>query len=335
MKHTIFAALLSLFIVSSASAGLNPATVAGVVVPSNTLVAPFDLTDNNVSFHQVTRLGKSTSGPVATHWAYWSEDCRHLVDVFVCLTPEDNHVMDPTNVQSFVQTPNPPQNVGSGSVTDLSGERGTVFVTAYSADTGSSGLECNAIEPIDFELVGNWVIADTSSNSAFGGGFLGLNRSAGLPDPDVIAGLKALTLNPESLDDSKIITATVACNQDSGNGPQKGIECGPVERTDDPVCCDISFTDNLEITNSLPNACFECSGFFSAASHTAENDEWPLIPANTIENSGGFFSFDNCNLEAGEIFIGWHGQALGPFGFGDFFRPALEIEALQTGATVQ
>ena len=52
------------------------------IQPAGTLIIPFDQTTNHASFQAVTRPYTSCgSSPIDTHWSYWSDDCRHLVDL--------------------------------------------------------------------------------------------------------------------------------------------------------------------------------------------------------------------------------------------------------------
>jgi hypothetical protein len=302
-------------------------------LPAGTLVMPFDNTANHASFQIVTRLGPGLgSGPIATHWSYWAEDCRHLVDVFVCLTPGDTKVMDPSKVQGEIQSPNPPTNNGIGSVSDLTGERGLVTVTAFEASTGGSGLECNVLDPEGFltaELVGGWVIADTATNAAFGADAIGLAPDA-LPEATafvVDTGIVVQTFNPQSLGASQVIVLSLEVP--AGSGIFAESEMGPIQRErpdGNHVCCNISFTDNLEITTSLPDLCFDCADFRPISALQAENGEASIIPPNTSIDAPGFVRIRNCQTATGDgdvddlgadfeqFLFAVHGQAIGPFG---------------------
>jgi hypothetical protein len=300
--------------------------------PAGTLIMPFDQTANHASFQIVTRLGAGTgSGPIATHWSYWADDCRHLVDVFVCLTPADTKVMDPSHVQGEIQSPNPPTNNAMGSVTDLSGERGLVTVTAFEANTGPSGLECNVIDPdavLPNELVGGWVIANTATNAAFGADAIGVAPDA-LPDPTLVveSGLFIQTFNPQSLGDSKVIV--LSAETAAGNGSFLESEIGPIQRDrpdGDHVCCNVTFTDNLEISTSLPDLCLACVGFNPISDLQAVAGDVSIIPPNTTVESPGFIRLRNCETVTSDgtvddlgadfeqFLFAVHGQAIGPFG---------------------
>ncbi len=321
-----------------AAHGAQAQGLGGVVTlldEAGTLIMPFDNTTNHASFQIVTRVGPGTGGgtPVATHWSYWSEDCRHLVDVLVCLTPLDTKVMDPSKVQGEIQSPNPPSNNGIGSITDLTGERGLVIVTAFEANTGASGLECNIIDPESFlltEIFGGWIIADTSTNAAFGADALGLPPDE-LPEASTLVvdgGVMIPTFNPQSLGASTVIT--FGLEVPAGNGLFTDSEPGPINRDQadgSHVCCNVSFTDDLEITTSLPDLCFECVDFRAISGAQAAAGEASIIPPNTTIDSSGFVTLRNCSsaVEEGgpsgplgdefeQFVFAIHGQAVGPFG---------------------
>jgi hypothetical protein len=330
------AAAVGLFSVSGVQAQDIDGTTT-VFQPAGTLLMAFDNTANHASFQIVTRVGPGdgSGGPIATHWSYWAEDCRHLVDVFVCLTPRDTKVMDPTKVQGEIQAPNPPTNTGIGSITDLTGERGIVTVTAFEADTGPSGLECEVIDPeavLANEIFGGWVIANTVTTAAFGADAIGLPPDA-VPDPALIVetGIHIQTFNPQSLGDSEVIV--ISAETAAGNGVFEESEIGPIqrERPDGPhVCCDVTFTDNLEITTSLPDLCFDCAAFHPISDLQAEDGEVSIIPPNTTIDAPGFIRLRNCETVTSDgvvddlgadfeqFLFAVHGQAIGPFGAGWF-----------------
>lgn len=330
------AAVVGLIAVPTANAQISDVVL---LEQAGALIMPFDATANHASFQIVSRHGSTSTGPIATHWSYWADDCRHLVDVTVCLTPQDTKVMDPTKVQGEIQSPNPPQNNGIGSITDLTGERGLVTVTAFGAETGPSGLECNIVDTADIrapEIDGGWVIANTSTNAAFGADALGITDGVTLPDSAAIsgsdgAGIFIQSFNPQSLGDSAVIVMTA--QETSGNGRFIDDEIGPI-RSDLPdgnhVCCNVTYTDNLEITTSLPDLCLKCVGFNPISDLQAVAGGDPsIIPPNTTIDAPGFVRLTNCesldadglvaplsDAEFPQFLFVVHGQAIGPFGAG-------------------
>jgi hypothetical protein len=306
--------------------------------PSETLVMPFNSTTGKTSFEIVSRIGGGDP-VIATHWSYWSKDCRHLADVFICLTRDDTIVVDPTALQGEIQSPNPPVNTKTGPVINLSGEEGMVTVTAFTADTGLSGLECRISDPTGVladQLVGSWTIANTATNAAAGHSAIGMSTQA-FPDAATFFGDSSTilpffiqTFNPTTLTDSEVILLTVEFSENSGNGRFQGSEIGPITFTGSPkVCCDASFIDNLEIQVSLPDVCFDCVGFAPISDNVAEEGEVSLIPPTTAVNSSGLLQLTNCVVAdpAGDtdftsigessfpqFILAFHGQAVGPFG---------------------
>lgn len=286
--------------------------------PAGTLVMPFDSTAGKASFAMVSRLGGGTD-PVATHWSYWSADCKHLADVFICLTANDTVIVDPTALQSELQTGSPPANVKIGPRVDLSGNRGMLTVTAFAAATGASGEECRVLDPratLNDVLVGTWTIADLGSSSAFGNDAIGLSSTGNLLDPGVITqgGLRIPTFNPQSLTASEVIILPV--HFPGGNGIYEDTELGPFTRT---FSCDTAFIDNLEVSTSLPDLKIKCASFNPISSALAGKGENPIIPPTVEVVSSGLIHLTNCRTTSGPLTSGtfvfaFHGQTVGPFG---------------------
>ena len=135
--------------------------------PANALVMPFDNTSDWTTFMLVSNVAGTSPTEageilgVSTHWAYWSETCEHLVDVWVCLTLNDTIVVDPLNI-SAVDVNNTP----IGPVTDLSGERGMVVVTAYETDEICSDGSIRGFRLVDNAIVGSATRANIKSRQA-------------------------------------------------------------------------------------------------------------------------------------------------------------------------
>jgi len=312
---------------------------------ATTLVMPFDQTGNKVSYELVSVINRSANAsPVATHWSFWADDCRHLRDVLICLTPNDTVLVDPTKLHGEIQQPNPPENNPTTPDFNIGKERGSVFVTAFEADTGSSGLDCRVFP--DFTtvpgvLVGSWTIADTGTNSAFGANAIGLSgvtdSAADVgPDPDVLlgsingigeGGLKLQSFNPQSVDDSDVIVLTV--DSSGGFGSFSSHEWGPIHGVE--TCCDVEYDDDIEIQTSHPQFCFQCTGFAAMAPAGAEagSDDHILLPEE-IDRAGVLHLFDCAlqvdsdqsgdldvigeNLESDQFLFAYHDQAVGQFG---------------------
>ncbi len=284
--------------------------------PAGTLIMPFDSTDGKASFQHVIRTGGTEfPGAIATHWAYWAADCKHLADVVICLTPRDTVVVDPTALQAEVQEG--ASNVKLGPVIDLSGKRGLVVVTAYETDTGASGKECRVPDvpvPLKEVIVGSWTIANTATNTGYGGEAIGFPTTGVLPDPAVLqAGIDIPTYDPETLTDSIVIVLPVRYPGGSGIFLN---EVGPLSR----VTCDNAFVDNVESIVSLPSLEFRCVGFNPISSATAvDGSDPPIIPSSFALNSSGFLHMSNCRTSSGPLtgkrfLFAFHAQAVGPYG---------------------
>ncbi len=283
--------------------------VAGV------LVMPFDVSAGRVSFQIVSRMGDSFDGrPLQTHWVYYAADCRHLADVFIGLTALDTVVVDPTRLQGQTQTLAPAENHPQGPLVDLSGERGVVIVTALDPS--------RAIVP---QIAGGWTIASPTTGASFGGDAIGISVDGSLPDPSVLAGgIRVPTFNPATLTASQVLL--IGLESDGG-------DVHPITRPSDAlggahVCCAASVTDNLEVTVSIPDVCFDCVDFAALTPELAETGENALLPAGLALMSAGFVRLSGCQSAstdrgtalvgtggAAQFLVALHGQSVGPFGF--------------------
>jgi hypothetical protein len=329
------AAAMTLSMTSRASADLLSSIT--FTEPAETLVMPFDLSTGKASFQIVSRIGGGDP-VIATHWSYWSKDCRHLADVLICLTRDDTVVVDPSSLQGEIQ--NNLQNIKTGPVINLTGELGLVTVTAFTASTATSeGRECvidDVTAVVPDQLVGSWTIANTATKAAFGHDAIGMT-SANFPDAATFFGDSSTrlpfflqTFNPTTLTDSEVIFLTVEFGDFSGNGRFQGSEIGPITFSGSPkVCCDATFIDNLEVQVSLPDVCFDCVGFAPISDNVAPTGETSLIPPTTAVNSSGLLQLTNCTVADPEgstdrtsigessqtqFIFAFHGQAVGPFG---------------------
>jgi hypothetical protein len=285
--------------------------------PAGTLVMPFDSTSGKASFQRVERLGAAeTGGAIATHWAYWAADCKHLADVVICLTPRDTVVVDPTALQAEVQTKN--ENEKIGPVIDLSGKRGMVTVTAYETDNGQSGKECRIPDlpvPLNEVIVGSWTIANTKTNTGYGADAIGFPTTGVFPDPAVLenVGVRIPTYDPSTLTDSSVIVLPLKF---PGGSAVFVNEVGPLSK----VTCDSTFVDNLEAATSLPSLDLKCVNFNPISSATAvEGGDAPIIPDTFALDASGFLQLSNCRTSSGllsgkKFIFAFHAEAVGPFG---------------------
>jgi len=278
-------------------------------------VMPFDATAGHVSFEIVSRTSNGTGALVLqTHWVFYAADCRHLADVSIGLSDVDTVVVDPTRLQGQTQSVNPPANEPQGPVVDLSGERGVAIVTALTPSGG--------VMP---QIVGGWTIANSATSTSFGGDALGVSVDGTLPDAAVLAGgIRIPTFDPTALTSSQVIL--IGLESDGG-------ELHPIARASAAlggahVCCAASVTDNLEVTTSIPDVCFDCVGFAALTPALATAPDGSVLPEGVALATAGFVRLADCRSASGrdvtalvgegdteQFVVALHGMALGPFGF--------------------
>lgn len=281
--------------------------------PANALVMPFDETDGHATFFLVSNIsGLSPAGDgfiagVTTHWSYWSEDCSHLADVYVCLTLNDTVVVSPSDVSAIDAGNNP-----IGPQIDLSGNRGFVVVTAYATDEICSDSSVRGDILVDDAIVGTYTFANVESQASFGNDAIGLGTDffgdyTELPK----AGYDKFTIqtfNPETLDDSTVVLLSL--KEKSGSGSTAAYEVGPNTAN---TRIDLVYYDNLEIPTSLPEAVINCAEFTTVIPGVGA-----LIPDTISLLSSGILRLDNFTPaiggETGRFIYGIHGQAVGNFG---------------------
>jgi hypothetical protein len=311
--------------------------------PANALVMPFDAEEGRVSFLLASNIAgvSPTDNPdrfvpaVTTHWAYWSDDCRHLADVYVCLTLNDTIVVDPTDVRSIDGGNNP-----FGPEIDLSGEKGFVVVTAYSTGEVCADASFEGFLPIDNAIVGSYTLADFESGAALGadaiglglnttdGGLINLNCPADpferflarFSDPDfdcstqlpkiVPPSIDIQTFSPETLDLSAVVLLSL--KEHGGNGPSSFVEVGPNTAT---IAASAVFYDNTEAATSLPDVTVRCAEFNSLIPGTGN-----FIPPTVSGLTSGLFRMSGFSPgiggTTGRFVYAVYGQSVGQFGAG-------------------
>jgi len=322
-----FAAALTLASTQAALAdSTNMSDLISMTEPAVSLVMPFDQTTNKISYEIVTRRGGSAP-VVATHWAFWSDSCDHLGDVFICMTDNDTVVVSPTAVQTQVQRDG--VNVGQGSVLDFTGSRGFITVSQFEADlTSDTCRPINSDDPLLYvddgpTLVGSWVISNTTSNATFGNNAIGFTSSNDaapeLPSGNAFftntAGLDVQFFVPYTLTDSLVIVLGIA--SPGGNGEFSGVELGPIPANlpdGNAMCCNAEYFDDIETDISLPDLCFTCASFSAIQEFLAKDDPATtdvdesthfLIPDSKAPKSpddkqGGFVRLSGCYAQGGD-----------------------------------
>lgn len=276
--------------------------------PANALVMPFDATENWVSFLIVSNIAGVSSGGgsdilgVTTHWAYWSDTCEHLVDVWVCLTLNDTIVVDPREISAVDSG-----NTQIGPKTDLDGHRGFVVVTAYATDEICSDGSIRGFDLVDNAIVGAATRANTDAGYSFGNDAIGLGLDSSGSYTELPQGaegdIDVLTLNPTTVDSSAV--TLLSLRESSGSGTTSDHEVGPNTST---ITANLVLYDNLEIPTSLPDQNIRCAAFTSMVPGEG------LIPGSVSVDSSGFLRMLGVNTNDGQFVYAVHGQAVGSFG---------------------
>jgi hypothetical protein len=191
-------------------------------------------------------------------------------------------------------------------------------------------------------IVGSWVIANTTSNAAFGNNAIGLLEALTLPDrgpfgdptaPSDPQGVFVQTFDPTSLEDSSVIFIGVAINR--GNGSFAQSEIGPIPLTHssgNAAVCNAEYCDNKENCTSINDLALRCATFLKIADNEALTglDLDPIIPSFVAADTAGFVRLTNCTVggssgdtgiangagpdDLDSFIFAFHGMAVGPFG---------------------
>jgi len=94
------------------------------------------------------------------------------------------------------------------------------------------------------------------------------------------------------------------------------------------VCCAASVTDNLEVSTSIPDVCFDCIGFAALTPALAAPGQGALLPSGVALTTAGFVRLASCRSatrggetapvgsgDTAQFIVALHGQSVGPFGF--------------------
>lgn len=292
------------FLVGAGASEARDAEIWSYAQPGNALVMPFDATDDFVSFLVASNVGPKD---VTSHWVFWSEDCDHLVDVWLCLTPNDTTIVDPTDIRAIG-----PDNQRIGPTANLTGYRGMAVVTAYETNS-SCAAASEGGSPADGALVGSYTLANRSTNAAFGNDAitLGLDPTGtytDLPNEVLEPYFDIPTFDPTTVEESLVVL--MALEERTGGGDGEA-EVGPLRS----VSADVTFYDNMEIPTSLPSTSISCTLFTSAA--TGESPS--LVPAGTTVESAGFLRLSNVRVGGEELggdtwLFGVHEEAIDIYG---------------------
>jgi hypothetical protein len=287
----ILAAGLCLAVVltgASARAGDLAAFGPNSDFPDANLVMPFAAQGSRVTFLSLSNVGASAPGPapIVAFWEFYDVSGELVVAVEREILGEGGtDVVDVTAVQ-----PLPPD--GSAPV-NLSGRNGFVVISGDG-------------EP---RFIGNFTIANTASNAAFGASAIGLGV-IGVLAPN--AALLGTTFNPSTLGDNLLIILAI---DDLGAVPTSITGGAPPPGGtlfDLVISLNGNQGDGLIAQTVAPVG---GSGLFTTLQD--------LFPGKTLNSSATISAFTE---DEGITVIGYYGQALGPFGVGQNLRTELVAE---------
>lgn len=283
--------------------------------PASALVMPFDASAGTVSFLIASHPAGDAPGGVRTHWAFWDESCVPLAHAILCLPLDGSTIVDPQRLPT------------SGGVTDLSGRRGFVTVTAYEAGTSCDPGDAGRGTLARDALLGSFTLADLASGVSFGGPahalpadpsgtFVDLGAAADAPSEVHQTALRLQSFDPDDLDVSRVILLALA--EKAGSGAFRGIEPGPAGSDVQNVQSNVRFAGRDGASIALPDASLGCATFTSL-----RREESPTLlpmggPGDAV-TSGGFLALENPHIADRPFgrttwLLGFHGQAVGTFG---------------------
>jgi hypothetical protein len=241
---------------------------------------PFAATGSRTTFLALSNVGPSGKDvtPIVATWSFYDVSGELVVSVERDILGEGGtDIVDVTAVQ-----PNPPD--GSAPV-NLSGRNGFAVVSGDG-------------EP---RFVGNFTIANTATNSAFGNAAVGLGV-IGLLAPNTA--LFGTTFNPATLGDNLLIILAI---DDLGAVPTALTGGFDLE-----VFLNGNAGDGLIAETSVP---IGGSGLFTSLQD--------LFPGTAFNSSATISTFSD---NEGVTLIGFYGQTLGAFGAGQNLRAELVAE---------
>lgn len=273
---------------SSAHAGDLAAFGPNSDFPDANLVMPFAAQGSRATFLSLSNVGASAPGPapIIATWTFYDVNGELLVEVDRDILGEGGtDLVDVTAVQ-----PLPPD--GSAPV-NLSGRNGFVVISGDG-------------EP---RFIGNFTIANTATNAAFGASAIGLGV-IGVLAPN--AALLGTTFNPSTLGDNLLIILAiddlgVIPTSITGGAPPPG---GTL--FDLVVSLNGNSGDGLIAQTEV--------GVGGSGLFTTLQD---LFPGQSLNSSATISAFTD---DEGVTIVGYYGQALGPFGAGQNLRTELVAE---------
>lgn len=267
--------------------------------PDLNLVMPFAAADPRSTFFSITNIG---SGILNARWAFFDESGQQVDEVKRDIFGEGGtDIVDVTAIRD--RTIDSSGKFVEGEPRSLAGHRG--FAIVYGDD-----------QP---RLLGNFTIANLTTNSAFGVNASGFGVVGSLAQDTGIAGT---TFNPSTLQDNLLIILGLNwpnLNSLTNGGPppeQTVFNVRVILLGNDPQQAEIAETTRA-VTGSALFASLE-----ELFPGTALNSSATILAVAT-EGAGYTGSPFDPDSDTGVGIIGFYGQALGPFGAGQSLRAGI------------
>jgi len=281
----LIAGLATFLAAAPARAGVQSAIGPNSDFPDSNLVMPYSAQGSRVTFLALSNVGASGAGsaPIVATWSFYDASGELLVAVERDILGEGGtDLVDVTAVE-----PNPPDNLPPDNLT---GTNGFVVISGDG----------------DPRFIGNFTIANTSTNAAFGNSAVGLGV-IGVLATDVA--LLGSTFNPATLGDNLLILLAI---DDLGMVPTS-LTGGDAPPAGQPLF-DLSATLRGNEGNGVI-----AENFLSVAGSSLFISIQDLFPGTNFNSSATIEAIP----ASGVTVVGFYGQALGPFGAGQNLRTEL------------
>lgn len=309
MRKLLTAISLGMVVVAgtrTAMAGLGP-SIAGPNsdFPDVDLVMPFDAAGPRTTFFAVSNIGPNTFDAT---WFFYDESGELITQATrTILSNGGTDIVDATRVGD--RSPSGDGGFVEGPTISLAGRRGFVVVA------GRHDPERTR------DLFGNFTIANTETNAAFGSSAAGMGLIGGL---SVGSGISGTTFNPSQLQDNELIILGLNIALKSG-GAVTSLTDGLA-----PTAGTSTFVVSLELHGNSGDGLI-ASGSVSLTGTALFTSLQDFFPGTNLNGSATIAAFgdEGADYTGGPsdpdedttvAIIGWYGQTLGAFGAGQNLR---------------
>jgi len=281
VKVVLFIA--SLVLASPAQAGTTLAG-ANTDFPDNDLVMPFATTDSRSTFFSITNIGE---GIIRARWAFFDANGQKVDEVLRDIFGEGGtDIVDITAIADRTIDAN--LNFVLGPSRSLAGRNG--FVIVYGDGTNA-------------RLLGNFTIANLSTNSGFGVNASGFGTIGTLAAGQGILGT---TFNPATLQDNLLVIIGLNAPPNLNSLTNGSAAAGTV------------FRARVILLGNDPNNAVIAETTVPVRGSALFTNLRTLFPSQNLNGSASILV-----VAEGAGIIGYYGQAVGPFGAAQSLRAGL------------